>query len=109
MANPGINAALIAAAAAQQALTEQHVTTPLKTAGATSARSATILDLSAKGADKLLAALVKRGHVRATGDGRYWLDEAAIKRSQAAGLRIALIIIAFLLSVTASLVALLVR
>ena len=109
MANPAINAALIAAAAQQQALTEQHILTPLKKAGATSARTATTLDVSAKGADKLLAALVKRGHVRAAGDGRYWLDEAAIKRSEAAGLRIALIIIAFLLSVTASLVALFAR
>ncbi|WP_338501409.1 hypothetical protein V6R86_01465 [Sphingomonas kaistensis] len=109
MANPAINAALIAVAAQQQALTDQHILTPLKKAGATSARTATTLDVSAKGADKLLAGLVKRGHVRATGDGRYWLDEAAIKRSQAAGLRIALIIIAFLLSVTVSLAALLAR
>ena len=109
MVNPAINAAIIAAAAQQQALTDQHVLKPLKAAGATSARTATSLDLSAKGADKLLAGLVKRGHVRKTADGRYWLDEGAIKRSQAAGLRIALIIIAFLLSVTVSLVALLAR
>lgn len=109
MVNPAINAALIAAAAQQQALTEQHVLNPLKAAGATSPRNATTLDLSAKGADKLLASLVKRGYVRATGEGRYWLDEAAMKRAQAAGLRVALIVIAFLLSVTASLVALLLR
>nr|WP_314442508.1 hypothetical protein [uncultured Sphingomonas sp.] len=109
MANPAINAALIAAAAQQQALTNQHVTGPLKAAGATSPRTATRLDLTAKGADKLLAALVKRGHVRSTGDGRYWLDEAAIAGSQSAGLHLALVIIVFLLSVTASLVALLAR
>ena len=106
MVNPAINAALIVAAQ-QQALTATHVTAPLKAAGATSARKAVPLDLSAKGADKFLAALVKQGHVHAVGDGRYWLDEAAVARSHKAGARIALIIIAFLISVTASLVALL--
>lgn len=106
MANPAINAALIAAAAQQQALTNTHITGPLKKAGATSARTAIPLDLSAKGTDKLLAGLVKRGHVRAAGAGRYWLDEAAVANSKAAGTRAALIIIAVLLSITASLVAL---
>ena len=109
MANPAINAALIAAAAQQQALTDQHILDPLKAAKATSPRSATTLDLSAKGTDKLLASLVKRGYVRATGDGRYWLDEAAMKRAQTAGFRILLIVLAVLISVSASLIALLAR
>jgi DNA-binding IclR family transcriptional regulator len=106
MANPAINIALIAAAQQQQALTNEHITGPLKKAGATSVRTAIRLDLSAKGTDKLLAGLVKHGHVRVAGDGRYWIDEAAVARSKAAASRIALIVIAFLLSATASLIAL---
>jgi len=105
MANPGINVALMVAAQ-QQALTATQITGPLKKAGATSARTAIPLDLSAKGADKLLAGLLKRGQVRSLGNGRYWLDEAAIASAKAAGVRIAFIVIAFLLSVTASLLAL---
>lgn len=106
MANPAINAALIAVAAQQQALSDAHITGPLKKARATSARTAIPLDLSAKGTDKLLAAMVKRGHVRSAGAGRYWLDEAAVAESKARGTKTALIIIIVLLSVTASLVAL---
>ena len=109
MANAGINAALIAVAAQQQALTDEQIINPLKQAGATSPRKAIRLDLSAKGSDKLLAGLVKHGHVRSAGDGRYWLDEAAIARTNASAGRVALIIVAFLLSVTASLIALLAR
>jgi hypothetical protein len=105
MANPGINAALMVAAQ-QQALAATHITDPLRKSGATSPRAATTLNLSAKGTDKLLAELVKRGHVRTVGGGRYWLDEAAIARTKAAGKRVALILIVFLLSVTASLLAL---
>lgn len=108
MANPAINAALIAVAAQQQALTDAHITGPLKKGRATSVRTAIPLDLSAKGIDKLLAALVKRGHVRSAGDGRYWLDEAAVAESKARGTRVALIVIAVLLSITASLLALVV-
>lgn len=108
MVNPGINAALIVAAQQQQ-LAAAHITDPLRKGGAISAQTAITLDLSAKGADKLLAGLLKRGHVRAAGDGRYWLDEGALARSQSAGVRVVLIIIAFLLSVTASLAALLLR
>ena len=106
MANPAINAALIAVAAQQQALTDAHITGPLRKGSATSARTAIPLDLSAKGTDKLLAAMVKRGHVRSAGAGRYWLDEAAVAESKARGTKTALIIIVVLLSVTASLVAL---
>lgn len=109
MVNPAINAALIAAAAKQQEMTAKHVTTPLKQAGATSPRTAIPLDLSAKGSDKLLPGLVKRGHVRSAANNRYWLDEGAIARSHAAGKRAALIAIVFLLSVTASLLAFVVR
>jgi hypothetical protein len=105
MVNPAFNAALIAAAQ-QQALTATHVTGPLMKAGATSSRTATTLDLSAKGADKLLAQLVQRGHVRGAGAGRYWLDEAAVASTKAAGQRLALILLAFLLSLGASLWAL---
>jgi hypothetical protein len=103
MAPPAVNAALIAAAAHQQAETAKLITDPLRKAGATGPRSAIELDLSAKGASKLLDGLVKRGHVRAAGGGRYWLDEAAIAKSKAAGNRAALIILAFTISLAASL------
>ncbi|UUR07618.1 hypothetical protein [Sphingomonas glaciei] len=106
MVNPAINAALIAAAAQQQALTDTHITGPLRKGGATSARTAIPLDLSAKGTDKLLAGLIKRGQVRSAGAGRYWLDETAVASAKARGTRVALIVIAVLLSITASLVAL---
>lgn len=106
MANPALNAALIAAAQ-QQAAASKLITDPLKQAGATNARAAIPLDLSAKGSDKALAALIKKGHVRAAGGGRYWLDEAAVARSTAAGTRAALILLAFLISLGASLLALL--
>jgi hypothetical protein len=100
MANAAITAALIASQ--QQALAQAQVTTPLKQAGATSSRTAIPLDLTADGADKLLAALVKQGHVRAAGGNRYWLDEEAIARSKASASRGALILLAFLLSAAAS-------
>jgi hypothetical protein len=105
MANPAINAALVAAAQ-QQVLAATHITGPLTKAGATSSRVAIPLDLSAKGADKLLAQLVGRGHVRDAGGGRYWLDEAAVASTKAEGQRAALILLAFLLSLGASLWAL---
>ena len=108
MANVAFNTALIAAAQ-QQALTATHIINPLRKAGATSARHAIPLDLSAKGAPKLLEQLTKRGHVRPACGECYWLDEAAVARSKAAATRVALIVIAFLLSVTASLGALLLR
>lgn len=106
MANVAINGALIAAVQ-QQAAVAKLIIEPLKRAGALNAHGAVTLDLSAKGADKALAGLVKLGHVHAAGEGRYWLDEAAIARSNAAGTRAALIMIAFLLSLAASLIALL--
>jgi hypothetical protein len=104
MANAAITAALIASQ--QQALAQAQITTPLKEAGATSSRAAIPLDLTAEGADKLLANLVKQGHVRVAGGDRYWLDEEAIARSTASARRGALILAAFLLSAGASLWAL---
>jgi hypothetical protein len=106
MANAAINAALIAAAAEQQALTAKAILDPLKEAGAFTARKAITLDLSAKGTDKLLAQLVKRGHVRESGAGRYWLDREEVERSKAAAGRAGWIITAVMLSITASLIAL---
>jgi hypothetical protein len=105
MANPAINIALIAAAQ-QQAQTGKALTDQLKTAGATHVRAARPLDLSVKGSDAMLAYLVKRGHIREAGGGTYWLDEDAIARSTATGTRVALVLLAFLLSAGASLLAL---
>ena len=105
MVNVAGNAALIAAAQ-QQALSEKALIDQLRKAEATNVRAARSLDLSAKGADKVLEGLIKRGHVREAGGGTYWLDDEAIARGKAAGVRFSLILIAFLLSATASLLAL---
>jgi hypothetical protein len=105
MANAAINAAVLAAAAQQQALTAKAIIDPLKKAQAFTSRQAIPLDLSAKGTDKLLRQLVERGHVREAGDGRYWLDREEVERSKAAAVRGGWILAAFLLSVTASLIA----
>ncbi|WP_300973620.1 hypothetical protein [Sphingomonas sp. LHG3406-1] len=105
MANPAINAALIAAAQ-QQAASARLITDPLKKARATNSRAAIPLDLSAKGTKEMLDYLVKRGDVRDSGGGRYWIDEEAIARSKASATRFSLILIVFLLSVGASLWAL---
>jgi hypothetical protein len=104
MTNAAITAAIIASQ--QQAHAQAQITTPLKKAGATSSRAAIPLDLTAKGADKSLVALVKQGHVRAAGGDRYWLDEEAIAKAKASATRGALIAVAFLLSAVASLWAL---
>lgn len=106
MANAAINAAILAAAAQQQALTAKAILDPLKEAEAFTAREAVALDLSAKGTDKLLAQLVERGHVREAGAGRYWLDREEIERTRAAAVRAGWIAAAALLSITASLIAL---
>lgn len=104
MSNPAINAALIAAAA-KQAEAGKSITEQLKKAGARNARSAVPVDLSVSGSDTMLAYYEKHGHVRAAGGGRYWLDEEAIARSNAAAVKVVLIALAFLLSVAASLIA----
>lgn len=107
MVAPAINAALLAAAH-QQALLATAITDQLKKAGAISPGTSAALDLSLKGSGTLLEQLVERGHVRVGGDGRYWLDQEAIRQARAKGLRLGLIAAAFLLSVAASLVAVLV-
>jgi hypothetical protein len=105
MVNPAVNIALIAAAQ-QQALSTKAVFDQLKKAAAFAPRSAVTLDLSVKGSGKMLDDLVKRGHVREVGGGRFWLDQEAVARSKAAASRVGLILCAFLLSVGASLLAL---
>ena len=110
MANPAINAALIAVAAQQQALTEQHILTPLKKAGATSARTAIAARLFGQGRGQ--AARRARSSAATSAPPATAATGSTKRRSsavKAAGLRIALIVIAFLLSVTVSLVALLAR
>ncbi len=107
MANAGINAALIAAAAQQHS--NDDLTKQLKAKGATSARTASPLDLSASGTSATLRSLIKQGYVRDAGGGRYWLDEARVARASAAAGKFFLILLAFLLSAGASLVALLAR
>jgi hypothetical protein len=104
MANAAIQAALMAAAQ-QQALASKAITEQLKKAGAKAPRSAAELDLSNKGSDKVLETLIKSGHVRDAGGGRYWLDEDAIAATKASAGRVALILVAFLLSAAASLLA----
>lgn len=105
MANPAINAALLVAAQ-QQAQSAKALTDQLVKARALSARTAIPLELSAKGSGTMLQWLVKRGHIREAGGGRYWLDEEAISAAKSRGLRVALILSAFALSAGASLLAL---
>lgn len=100
-----MNAALLALAA-QQAQASKAITKQLSEAGASSSRAATRVDLSAKGSDKVLQQLLRQGHVRDAGSGRFWLDEEGIARSRANGVRLALIATLFLLSLCASLLAL---
>lgn len=108
MAYPAINTALIVAAqkgaASAEALLDQ-----LRKGGAIHTRAAMPLDVSADGAPEMLAYLVKRGQVRSAGGERYWLDEEAIARGKAAGARVAFILIAFLASAGASLLAIAAR
>lgn len=104
MANPAVNVALIAAAQAQ-AQSTKLIFDQLLTAGAIGPKQATRLKLE-KGGDKMLAYLVRRGHVREAGGGRYWLDKEAVARSKARGIWVALILLAFLISGGASLLAL---
>ena len=105
MANAAINVALVAAAQ-QQAQKEQALLNQLKDAGALSPRRAIELDLSAKGSDQLLKALAKRTYVRDAGGGRYWLDQDAEAAFKAKAKNVSLIVIAALLSITASMLAL---
>lgn len=98
-----INPAVMAAAAVQQKAKEAIVAR-LREGRATAPTRAMPLPDDQFG--KPLEELVGLAHVRPMGNGRYWLDEAALARSKASGTRVALIVIAFLLSVTASLVAL---
>jgi hypothetical protein len=105
MANPAINVALLAAAA-QQHQSSDDLTKQLRAKGATSPRSPAALDLSASGAKSTLQSLIKQGYIREAGDGRYWLDEEQFARSKAAAGRFFLILLAFLLSAGASVLAL---
>jgi hypothetical protein len=105
MANAAINVAIMAAAQ-QQAAGEQVIIDQLRTARAVNARAARPVDLSTKGSDKFLKALLKKGHVRPAGGGSYWLDEEEISRTTAAAGRIALLVLAFVVSAGASLLAL---
>ena len=104
MTNPAINAAVLAAAAQKQAEGDE-LTKQLRARGATSARDATALDLSASGASQALRSLVKQGYVREVGGERYWLDEERYARAKEAAGKFFLILLAFLLSAAASLVA----
>jgi len=105
MAQVAINAALIAAAARQEAATKA-ILKQLNDARANQSRGAVTLDLSAQASAAALARLIKSGHVREAGGGAYWLDEEAVARGKAAGVRLAWIVAAFLLSAGASLAAL---
>lgn len=104
MVNPAINAAIIAAAG-QQADAGKAILSQLREAGARTVRTAIPLDLSVKGSEAILAHLIKRGQVRDAGGRRYWIDEEAIARTKAAGIKASLIIAAFALSAAASLMA----
>ena len=101
MANAGINAALIAAAAQHSA--SDDLTKLLRAKGATSARTAVPLDLSASGAAATLQSLIKQGYIREAGGGRYWLDEEHVVRAKAAAGRFFMILLAFMISLGASL------
>jgi hypothetical protein len=105
MVNPALNAALIAAAGKQKSASA-GIVEQLRKAGATSARKAVLPDLSEEGAADMLAWLLRRGHLREAGGGRYWLDLEAVAASKARALRASLLVAAFLLSAAASLLAL---
>lgn len=104
--NAAANVALIAAAQ-QQAASAKAITDQLHKANAYGAAAAVPLDLSLKMSDKMLQQLIDKGHVRAAGGELYWLDREAVERSKANATRWSLIAIAFLLSLGASLLALL--
>lgn len=104
--NPAITAAIISAS--QQQASGTALLAQLKKAGATSPAKAIAPDLSAKGADKVLAKLIADGIIR-TANGRVFLDRDRFAERQAGARNAALVLIAFLLSAGASLVALLVR
>jgi hypothetical protein len=80
-----------------------------KKASAYSKASAMRPDLSASGAEKVLRKLIDDGYVRAAGNGLYWADGDRVARNQALARQVALVLLAFLLSAGASLVALLTR
>ncbi|GLR48163.1 hypothetical protein [Sphingomonas astaxanthinifaciens] len=105
--NPAITAAL--AAANKQQASSAELLAQMKKAGAHSKATAIAPDLSAKGADKVLRKLVEDGYLRAAGDGRYFADRERVAENAATARNVALVMLAFLLSAGASLVALLVR
>jgi hypothetical protein len=98
-----VNPALMAAASVQQKA-KDAVLAQLRLKRATGPTRA--IPLPDEQGSKALEELIGLAVVRSSGHGRYWLDEAALARSKTAGTRVALIIVAFLLSVTASLLAL---
>ena len=104
MANPAINAALIAAAAKQHA-TAKAIEKELTDAAATSAGRAAPFTPASDTERSLLDYAIKRGTIREAGGGRYWLDTDRQKELQARARNIALIITAGLLSLLASLAA----
>lgn len=104
MANAAISAAMIAAA--QQEAGTKAILAQLEQERATNARRAIKIDLSTKGSDAIMAKLVKYGHVKDVGGGRYWLDTDAVERSKANAGRVAMILLAFVVSVGASILAL---
>ncbi|QDP19216.1 hypothetical protein [Sphingomonas xanthus] len=98
MANAAIMAAV--AAAAHQEERKKHVLEPLKKAGATGASRAIALTLKEKQQVYLDQALAD-GAVKRTPEGRYYLDERAIReKAQGQGFLVLLILL-----VAASLVA----
>lgn len=105
MANPAVNIALIAAASRQQASSESLLK-QLREAGATSAKAATRPTTKDRGEQQMLVSLASQGVLRDVGGGRYWVDETRIAERKASSSRVALILVVFLLSVSASVIAL---
>ncbi|GAA4034483.1 hypothetical protein GCM10022281_13260 [Sphingomonas rosea] len=108
MANPILTTAIINAANAGQA-SSSGVLADLKKKGAVNAKTAAAPDLSLKGADKVVRALADKGLLRSAGEGRYWIDQDAVAAANSRATYMALIVVAFLLSAGASLVAILSR
>ena len=97
MTSPAL-AAVLAAAAQKASRSGVPLTDQLKKARATTERAAIKLDLTAEGSGLILEENLKVGLIRATGDGRYWLEEAVIARAEAKLRRFLLILLIFLVS-----------
>jgi hypothetical protein len=91
MSNPAITAALIAASRSQEV--KEAIEGRLGKAKATGPSSAIPLDLDEKEKELLDQALAE-GTVKATGDGRYYLNERAIAdRKEGQGFMVVLILL----------------